>query len=78
MELLREIIVPTENAYTLYLPDALIGKRVEVIAFELEEQRPETQTDPEKKASIQGIFEGVRVDLSHFKFDRNEANNYDE
>ena len=31
--MMREIIVPTENTYLLHLPDNLIGKNVEVIAF---------------------------------------------
>ncbi len=31
--MIREIIVPTENSYILNLPDNLIGKKVEVIAF---------------------------------------------
>ncbi len=35
MELIREIIYPTENNYTLRLPDEMVGKQVEVIAFEI-------------------------------------------
>ena len=35
MELIREIICPTENTYTLRLPDEMIGKEVEIIAFEI-------------------------------------------
>ena len=35
MELIREIIYPTENNYTLRLPDEMIGKEVEIIAFEI-------------------------------------------
>ena len=31
--MIREIIVPTQNTYLLHLPDSLIGKNVEVIAF---------------------------------------------
>ena len=37
MELVREIICPTENNYTLRLPDEMIGKEVKVIAFEIGE-----------------------------------------
>ena len=36
MELIREIIFPTENTYTLHLPEEMIGKQVEIIAFEIE------------------------------------------
>ncbi len=34
--MIRQIVVPTQNNYTLELPDEMIGKKVEVIAFELE------------------------------------------
>lgn len=40
MELIRKIIVPTGNSYVLTLPDEMIGKRVEVIAFELNKDIP--------------------------------------
>ncbi len=35
--MIREIIVPTQNTYVLHLPDNLIGKNVEVIAFSNED-----------------------------------------
>jgi hypothetical protein len=82
MELIREIIVPTDNSYTLNLPDEMIGKQIEVIAFEI--GKPTSLTDnPEankaqRMAEIREIFKDSAVDLSNFKFDRNEANNYDE
>lgn len=76
--MVRQIVVPDTTRLQIDLPEDFVGKRVEVIAFELEEERPESQTASEKKASIRTIFEGVRVDLSGYKFDRDEANNYDE
>jgi len=30
---MRQVIVPTENTFLLHLPEHLVGKRVEVIAF---------------------------------------------
>eukprot|EP01034_Spumella_vulgaris_P003567 gene3567-4582_t len=44
MELIREIIVPTDNTYLLKLPDEMIGKQVEVIAFEVE-ARPDADIE---------------------------------
>ena len=82
MELIREIIVPTGNSYTLTLPDEMIGKRVEVIAFELDKKvlgKDETTTDQNQLVSdIKEIFKGNLLDMSDFKFNRDEANNYNE
>ncbi len=82
MELIREIIVPTGNSYTINLPDEMIGKQVEVIAFEIENRSQDADIDlgvREKKIEqIREIFKDRLVDLSNFKFDRDEANNYDE
>ncbi|WP_194973161.1 hypothetical protein [Aquiflexum lacus] len=82
MELIREIIVPTGNSYTLTLPDEMIGKRVEVIAFELNKDvlvNDETKIDQNQILSdIREIFKGNLLDMSKFKFNRDEANNYNE
>ena len=100
MELIREIIVPTSNSYTLTLPDKLIGKKVEVmLAFETDSKPDLTHEEKMKRlneslanlkidlskiksdgkvAEIQEIFKDNLVDMSNFKFDRDEANNYDE
>ncbi|MCF0053224.1 hypothetical protein LXM25_24350 [Dyadobacter sp. LJ53] len=82
MELIREIIVPTGNSYTLNLPDEMIGKQVEVIAFEIgnptQSADIEIEAGEQKIEKIREIFKDSLVDLSNFKFDRDEANNYDE
>jgi hypothetical protein len=76
MELIREIIFPTENTYTLHLPEEMIGKQVEIIAFEIEK----TPEDTKKKNidDIKAIFKDSLIDLSNYKFDRDEANNYED
>lgn len=82
MELIREIIVPTGNSYTITLPDEMIGKRVEVIAFELSKDalgNDETTIDQNQIVNdIREIFKGNLLDMSNFKFNRDEANNYNE
>lgn len=78
MELIREIIVPTDNTYLLKLPDEMIGKQVEVIAFEVKVNRDVNIEERERRRmEIREIFKDSLVDLSNFKFDRDEANNYD-
>jgi hypothetical protein len=79
MELIREIIVPTTNSYLLNLPDKLIGKQVEImLAFENEIPDSDIEIKrSDKIAHIQQIFKDNLIDLSSFKFDRNEANDYE-
>ncbi|MEA5403600.1 hypothetical protein VB776_11810 [Arcicella sp. DC2W] len=78
MELVREIIVPTQNTYTLNLPDEMIGKQVEVIAFEIDKVDNNVISREKYLEDIQNIFKDSLVDLSNFKFNRDEANNYDD
>lgn len=76
MELIREIIVPTSTSYVLKLPDEMVGKQVEVIAFELSSQTlPDIE---ERMTKINDSLSKLKVDLTNWKFDRDEANNYDE
>jgi hypothetical protein len=78
--MVREIITPQSPIVTVRLPEEMVGKTVEVIAFEIE---PEITKDnkPTKEQELQRIRDltsSSLIDLSNFKFDRNEANNYDE
>ncbi|MDZ7897650.1 MAG: hypothetical protein U5N85_06435 [Arcicella sp.] len=75
MELVREIIYPTENNYTLRLPDEMIGQEVEIIAFRVEEKPKKTVSD--KMERLSKSLESLKIDLSNFKFNRDEANDYE-
>jgi hypothetical protein len=77
MELIREIFVPTTNTYTLNLPNEMIGKKVEVIAFGIGESE-QLIDSKDKLKELRESLKNMRIDLSGFKFDRDEANNYDE
>jgi hypothetical protein len=70
--MIRETIIATSDSYTIYFPKEWIGKTVSVI-YDEEEQliRREEKTD---SFNASDIYKDVRVDLSQFKFDRNEAN----
>jgi hypothetical protein len=79
MELVRKIIVPTSTTLTLTLPEHAIGKEVEVVASNVEAPRVLSEFEKQQRLeAIEEIFKNSRVDLSNFKFDRDEANNYDE
>ncbi len=80
--MIREIIIPQNSTYMLNLPAEMIGKQIEVIAFEigLNKNREETLdnlSEVDRLKKIQAVFEGVRVKRNGYKFDRNEANDYE-
>lgn len=75
--MLREIITQANSSVTLHLPKEMVGKTVEVIAFEINEDK-NTLSRTQRLGQIEALTKSTLVDLSSFKFDRNEANNYDE
>jgi hypothetical protein len=75
--MLREIINQASSSVTLNLPEEMVGKTVEVIAFEIKEEKKSISRE-ERIDQIEKLTKPSLVDLSSFKFDRNEANNYDE
>lgn len=76
--MVRQIIVPQDSVVTVQLPKEMVGKRIEVLAFEISDEPQDAATKEEFYKLIDEITAASRVDLSNFRFDRNEANNYDE
>lgn len=81
--MLRQIITPLEPSFTLQFPNEMLGKTVEIIAFELKEQsgNPQINNNKEKMLRLQRIEDLTKdklVDLSNFKFNRDDANDYGE
>jgi len=73
--MLRQIVIPTENEYVLHLPDEYVGKKVEVIAFEIDENGYSNENDREKtEQDARKFFDSIRIDMSGFRFNRDEAN----
>ncbi len=79
--MILEIVIPTENTYTLLLPDEFIGKKVEVIAFALEEVATNTeipQANPaQRRAHLDEILKNYTFNSGGYKFDRKGANDYE-
>ena len=75
----RKIIKLTGALYTMHFPPEMAGKTVEVIAFEVEsEDVTETKLAYEDRIKrIKAITKNTLLDLSGFKFNRDEANRYD-
>jgi hypothetical protein len=78
--MVREIITPQSPIVTVRLPEEMVGKTVEVIAFEIEPEitKDNKLTKEKELQRIRDLTSSSLIDLSNFKFDRNEANNYDE
>ncbi len=78
--MVREIITPQSSVVTVRLPEEMVGKTVEVIAFEIEPENiiDNKLTKEQELQRIRDLTSSSLIDLSNFKFDRNEANNYDE
>jgi hypothetical protein len=79
--MIRTILRPNKNSLTLQLPDDLVGKTIEVIAFEIDQiSSPKKLEDTDRNKRIEAIDKALskyRFDLSGFKFDRDEANDYE-
>jgi hypothetical protein len=74
--MIRQIITPTSNTYTLTLPNELVGKEVEVLAFELENSSNQNSSfnSVNEKAELDNFYNAINLDFSNFKFDRDAAN----
>jgi hypothetical protein len=67
---------------TLKLPDDLVGKTVEVIAFEIEPTATlsPVSEDADKAKRIKDLEKALskyRANIADFKFNRDEANDYE-
>ncbi|MGN6246831.1 MAG: hypothetical protein ACTHNG_00660 [Ginsengibacter sp.] len=68
MESIREKVVPENNKIELTIPDNFIGKKIEVIAFELED------SNVEQSKKIKQKFIVAEAKVEGYKFNREEAN----
>ncbi len=70
----RTIITPKETSLTIELPEELIGKPIEVLAFEIDnEVKEKIRTKPSTK-EIKEFYSQYQVNMTDFKFNRAEAN----
>ena len=73
--MLREIITPKKASFTMRLPEAMVGKTVEVIAFEINDGSF-VATKAQRLLEIEELTKSSLVNLSGFKFDRDRANDF--
>lgn len=57
----------------------MVGKTIELIAFEIEGEKAQNDVAAKNQRllQIEALTAGSLVDLSRFKFNRDEANDYD-
>lgn len=76
--MLRQIIIPDSPVITMRLPDEMVGKSVEVIAFEVDEKSREKNGSSasfiERLQKTKAFYSRFNIDMSDFKFNRDEAN----
>jgi hypothetical protein len=68
--MIRTVLIPDKNHFSLSIPDFYIGKRVEVIAFALDE----SSEDIIYPANGNRSFSAISLKTKGFKFNRDEAN----
>jgi hypothetical protein len=71
----REIITANSPTYEIRIPEEMRGKKIEILAFEIENENPVANGN--KSVSSEDFFVKHRIDLSNFKFNREEANDYE-
>ena len=78
MMMTTQIIEPTSNVFNLQLqiPDDLIGKKV-AISYEQEEFIGQPKQVINSIENIREIFKDCRVNFGNYKFNRDEANDYE-
>jgi hypothetical protein len=73
---IRETIIPTTNFYTIHFPNEWIGKTVSVI-YDEEENFTNFKPNEIQNLKASDIFKNHKVSLKDFKFNRDEANEYE-
>jgi hypothetical protein len=73
--MIRTILKSNQNSLTLTLPDDLVGKLIEVIAFEIKEegQRSEIPTPKLKPSQMRGFLSKKNSDLMHEHINQSRA-----
>jgi len=80
--MVREIVKPTGNTYTLNLPDEMVGKLVEVIAFEIDKTKNVSaytisNTSKDLHAIKRKYARYPLISHDSYEFNRNEVNGYE-
>jgi hypothetical protein len=75
--MIRETIIATTNTYTIHFPNNWVGEKVTVIYDTEEKKSDEISKLNNIDLKPSDLFKNYRVDLSNYKFNREDANNYE-
>ena len=70
--MLRQVIIPSKENSTISIPAEFYGMEVEVLVYPFCSKKDNQNND-----SINDIFSKYLYSFGNFKFDRDEANNYE-
>ncbi|MBS1503667.1 MAG: hypothetical protein JST32_16475 [Bacteroidetes bacterium] len=78
--MIRTILKSDNNSLTLKLPDDLVGKVIEVIAFSVEDAKEDVKdvsTKEERITLLRNKLKDFTFNSGGYQFDRDEANDYE-
>jgi hypothetical protein len=68
--MIRTVITPDKNFLSFNIPDKYIGKKMEVIAFAVDEPAEDVIYTTKSRKS----FSAIKLNTKDYKFNRDEAN----
>lgn len=68
--MIRTVVTPKKNTLSFSIPDKYIGKKIEVIAFAVDEASQDIIYPNKSKKS----FSAIKLNTKDYKFNRDEAN----
>lgn len=68
--MIRTVVIPDKNLLSFNIPDTYIGKKIEVIAFAIDEPLDDIIYSGKNEKS----FSAIKLKTKGFKFNRGEAN----
>ena len=68
--MIRTVVTPDKNTLSFNIPDKYIGKKIEVIAFAVDEPSGDIIYSNKDKKS----FSAIKIKTKGYKFNRDEAN----
>lgn len=75
--MIRETIIATSNTYTIHFPNNWVGEKVTVIYDTEEEIADKVSKEINSNYKPSDLFKNYSVDLTSYKFNRDDANNYE-
>jgi hypothetical protein len=78
--MMRTIVKSNKSSLTLELPDDLVGKMIEVIAFSVEDTKADindSTTKSSRVALLKDKLKNFTFNSGGYKFDRSDANDYE-